>query len=104
MFRFLNPLLSGILLLLVVLCPLTAQAEKVNWEDKAYDFSKIKIAIVYDVEIVDNSELPSELTEKVVQEEYWKTASKPPYKLIRPDDNSVLYPQDMADIYVKAQV
>ena len=104
MFQFLKPILSGVMFLLLMLCPLATHAEKVHWEDKAYDFSNIQRAIVYDIEIVDTSEIPSDLTEKVVQEEYWKTASKPPYKLMHPDKDAVLYPQDMADIYVKAAI
>ncbi|ORT99988.1 hypothetical protein D081_1569 [Anaerovibrio sp. JC8] len=102
--RFFTPLLSGILLLLLVLCPLTAQAEKVNWEDKAYDFTKIKEAIIHDLVIVDTSEIPSDLTEKVVQEEFLKTAARPPYKMLRPEQNGVLHPLEAADIYVKAEI
>jgi len=33
-----------------------------------------------------------------------KTASKPSYRVMHPDKDAVLYPQDLADIYVKAEV
>ena len=104
MFRFLNPLIGGMLFLLFLLCPLTTQAEKVDWVEKSYDFTKVKQAIIYDIDVVDTEEMESGLSEKVVLEEYLKTAARPPYKVRRPDNDSILHPLSSADIYVKAEL
>ena len=107
MLRYVKPLITVILLLLFILCPFSAQAEKLNWVDSTYDFTKIKKALVYDIDMVDTAEMESDLTEKILLEEYLKTATKPPYRLIRPDKAAVLSPDKpsaAADIYIKAEL
>ena len=94
-------------LCLLMLCPLTASAEKVNWVDDGYDFTKVKKALIYDVKMVDTAEMDSDLTEEVVQEEYLKNAARPPYKVVRPDSDVASdpgTPVDGADIYVMAEL
>lgn len=95
------------ILCLLALCPLTASAEKVNWVDEGYDFTKIKKALVYDIEVVDKSEIDSDLIEKVMQEDYLKNAARPPYKVIRPEASTVLTPGNPAegvDVYIMAEM
>ena len=46
-------------LCLLVAYPLAASAEKINWVDEHYDFTRVKKAIVYDVVVVDKSEMNS---------------------------------------------
>ena len=80
---------------LLVLCllmayPLAASAEKINWVDEHYDFTRVKKAIVYDVVVVDKSEIDNDLIEAVMLEEYLKTAARPPYKIVRPDKSTML--------------
>ena len=97
---------------LLVLCllmayPLAASAEKINWVDEHYDFTRVKKAIVYDVVVVDKSEIDNDLIEAVMLEEYLKTAARPPYKMIRADKTVAISPGsplEGADIYVMAEM
>lgn len=107
MLRSLKPFFTSLLLLAFILCPAGVQAEKLNWVDSSYDFSKVKKALVYDIELTDTYEMESDLTEKIVMEEYLKTAARPSYRLIRPEKAAVLSPdkpQAAADIYIKAEL
>lgn len=97
---------------LLVLCllmayPLAVSAEKINWVDEHYDFTRVKKAIVYDVVVVDKSEIDNDLIEAVMLEEYLKTAARPPYKMIRADKTVAISPGsplEGADIYVMAEM
>lgn len=96
-----------LILCLLILYPLTASAEKVNWVDEGYDFTKVKKALVYDVVVVDKSEIDNDLIEAVMLEEYLKTAARPPYKMVRPDKSTMISPgnpTEGADIYVMAEM
>ncbi len=91
----------------LVLFPLTASAEKVNWVDETYDFSKIQKALVYDITLTDTAEMDNDLIEQVIKEEYLKNAARPKYRLIRADKAAVLSPGDpkaAADIYITAEL
>lgn len=102
--HILKQMLTGALFLAMLLCTTGVQAEKLDWVDKNYDFSRVKEAIIYDIELVDTDEMESDLTEKILLEEYLKVASRPPYKVMRPDSDSILHPLKSADIYVKAEL
>ena len=77
---------SGLLLALclLLLSAALASAEKTDWADKDYDFSKIKSAIVCDIELTDKSEFESDLLELTLQEDYQKNAQRPKYKYLKP--------------------
>ncbi len=86
---------------------MTASAEKTHWVDETYDFSKVQKALVYDIVFSDTEEMDSDLVEQVLQEDYLKTAARPPYRLLRPDKAAVLSPENpqlAADIYIKAEL
>ena len=94
-------------LILLLLIPLSASAEKINWVDEGYDFTKVKKALIYDVTVVDKSEIDNDLIEAVMLEEYLKTAARPPYKMIRADKTVAISPGsplEGADIYIMAEM
>ena len=94
-------------LILLLLIPLSASAEKINWVDEGYDFTKVKKALIYDVTVVDKSEIDNDLIEAVMLEEYLKTAARPPYKVVRPDKTAAVSPgTPMAgvDVYIMAEM
>ena len=91
----------------LILFPLTASAEKTNWVDESYDFSKVQKALVYDITLTDKAEMDNDLLEQVVAEDYLKNAARPGYRLIRPDKAAILSPEDpkgAADIYIMAEL
>lgn len=94
-------------LCLMMMSALPASAEKTDWADSSYDFSKIKRVLVYDVTFSEKSELNDDLMEDVLKEDYLKIASRPKYTLVRPDKAAVLSPEDphlAADVYVTAEL
>ena len=94
-------------LCLMALCIVPASAEKTDWADKDYDFSKIQKALVYDIELTDTEELYDDLLEQVLQEDYLKNASRPKYRVVRPDKAQILSPDNpqlAADVYIKAEL
>ena len=76
--------LGTLLLTLLMLLALSAiaAAEKTDWYDKSYDFSKVKRALIYDVTLTDTAEFDSELLDRVLQEEYLKNAQRPKYEVV----------------------
>ncbi|MBQ7478845.1 MAG: hypothetical protein IJT01_08085 [Selenomonadaceae bacterium] len=98
---------------LIAVCCLVAafampvSAEKVDWADKSYDFTKVQRALVYDLTFDENLELDNDLMEQVLQEDYMKNAARPPYKVIDPAKAQVLSPEDphlAADVYITAEL
>ncbi|SHK38247.1 hypothetical protein SAMN05216582_10348 [Selenomonas ruminantium] len=106
--RQLLPIAGFLCLLCLLLLPaLPASAEKTDWVDKNYDFSKVHKALVYDIVLTDTSEFESDLLEQTLQEDYLKNAQRPKYQLIRPEKAAVLSPENpqaAADIYIKAEL
>lgn len=98
--------------LLLCLClllgsALPASAEKTDWVDKDYDFSKIHKALIYDIELKDTSEFESDLLEQTLQDEYWKNAIRPKYQSMDTKKASLLSPtnpKEAADIYIKTEL
>ena len=104
---FVRPWRWLLVLCLLMAYPLAAGAEKVNWVDEGYDFTRVKKVLVYDVAVVDRSEIDNDLVDAVMLEEYLKTAARPPYKMVRPDTSVTLSPGEPiegADIYVMAEM
>ncbi len=103
-----KPLRSLILALcLLVSFVLPVNAEKSDWSDKSYDFSKVKRVLIYDVNADEVSGLIDDLEAKLVQEEYLKTAAKPKYEMLRPDKAEKLSPGApnlAADLYVTTEL
>ncbi len=94
-------------LCLLMMLSLTAYAEKVDWKDNTYDFSRVQRALIYDVVFTDTSEISSDLTLQVLQDEYQKNAARPKYQVVREDLAARLSPEDpvaAADVYVKAEL
>ena len=60
----------------LILFPLTASAEKTNWVDESYDFSKVQKALVYDITLTDKAEMDNDLLEQVVAEDYLKKSQE----------------------------
>ena len=86
---------------------LPVSAEKSDWSDKAYDFSKVQRVLIYDVNVDAVSKLADDLEIKLIQEEYLKTASKPKYRMLRPDKAEQLSPGApnlAADLYVTTEL
>ncbi len=76
--------LTTLLLALLLLLALSAAAaaEKTDWYDKSYDFTKVKRALIYDVTLTDRAEFDSDLLDRVLQEEYLKNAQRPKYEAV----------------------
>ena len=99
-------------ILMTAVCLLTAfvlpvSAEKSDWSDSTYDFTKVKRVLIYDITFDERSGLNDDLVEKLVQEEYLKTAGKPKYEMLRPDKAEKLSPgapNQAADLYVTAEL
>ncbi|MBR3458555.1 MAG: hypothetical protein IKH16_10460 [Selenomonadaceae bacterium] len=92
---------------LVVCFALPASAEKTDWEDKSYDFSRAQRVVVYDVALKDTAEFENDLIGQVLQEEYEKCAARPKYDMVRqrgltgPPAGTAL---ENADLYVTAEL
>lgn len=96
-----------ILLCLLMLSTPPAFAEKTDWVDKDYDFSKVQKAIVHDIVLTDKQEFESDLLEVTLQEDYQKNAQRPKYKALTPAKAALLSPEDpkgAADIYITAEL
>ena len=92
---------------LVVAFAVPVSAEKVDWADKSYDFTKVQRALVYELAFAEDSGLDNDLMEQVLQEDYQKNAARPPYKVIDPAKAQVLSPEDphlAADVYITAEL
>ena len=95
------------MLCLLLLTSPPASAEKTDWVDKDYDFSKIQKAIVHDIVLTDKQEFESDLLEVTLQEDYQKNAQRPKYKVLTPAKAALLSPEDpkgAADIYITAEL
>lgn len=95
------------MLCLLLLTSPPASAEKTDWVDKDYDFSKIQKAIVHDIVLTDKQEFESDLLEVTLQEDYQKNAQRPKYKALTPAKAALLSPEDpkgAADIYITAEL
>ena len=96
-----------LLLCLIIGCPLTVFAEKTDWSDSSYDFSKAKRILVYDVELTDKSEFDNDLLDDILQEDYWKMVGRLGNNVLRSDRAESLSPsnpQAVADVYVTAEL
>ena len=99
-------------ILIAVLClllfpALPAGAEKTEWSDSSYDFSKLDRVLIYDVTVDESSGLNDDLLEQVIQDEYMKNAVRPKYHMISLDSAKAMSPDDpnqAADAYVKAEL
>ena len=94
-------------LCLVLACALPASAEKTDWEDKAYDFSRAQRVLVYDVRLTDTAEFENDLVGQILQDDYMKNAMRPKYVLVRPqpgEEPAPGSPRDGADLYVTAEL
>lgn len=103
--KWLHSMLVAFCLVAVFAMPVSA--EKADWSDKSYDFTKVHRALVYDMTFEEDSGLDSDLMEQVLQEEYLKNANRPSYTVIRPEKAKVLSPenpQSAADVYVTARL
>ena len=84
-----------------------ASAEKYDWQDETYPFSKVKRVWVEDIVLTDTNEFPSEILNKLLPEEYWKNANRLEEKLftgkntlsVKLDD-----PKSLSDVYVTAEL
>ncbi|MBR6906264.1 MAG: hypothetical protein IKN33_04895 [Selenomonadaceae bacterium] len=84
-----------------------ASAEKYDWQDENYQFSKVKRVWVEDIVLTDTNEFPSEILNKLLPEEYWKNANRLEEKLftgkntlsVKLDD-----PKPLSDVYVTAEL
>jgi len=97
------------LLIVFFLCLMMtpASAEKTDWSDSSYDFTKVQKVLIYDITLTDTSEFENDLLNQILLEEYLKNAARPPYRVIRPDKAQVLSPEDpklAADLYVIAEL
>lgn len=98
--------------LLLMTCTLiigmsVASAEKYDWQDKDYDFTKVKRVWVEDIVLTDTSEFPSDIMDKLLQEDYKKNANRLNEKLFRETNPySIKYddPKSLTDVYIKAEL
>ena len=86
---------SLLTLCLLVMLSMVASAEKTDWSDKNYDFSKIKTARIENIVLTDTEEFSSDLLSRVLEDDYMKNAARPKYEMVS---------GDTADIYVKAEL
>lgn len=103
--KWLRSLLASLCLVAALALPVSA--EKADWSDKSYDFTKVQRALVYDMTFEDGSGLDNDLMEVVLQEDYLKNAERPPYTVIRPEKAKVLSPENpqlAADVYIVAKL
>ncbi len=86
---------------------LPVRAEKIEWADSFYDFTKARRVLVYDLTVDPKAELTDDLAQKVAQEEYLKTAARPKYELVRPQPGTTPAPgtpNPAADLCVTAEI
>ncbi len=69
-------------LCLTILCTLSVSAEKTDWVDKGYDFTKVQTVLVYGVKFIDTSEFDNDIMARALLDEYYKNAARPKYKLL----------------------
>ena len=94
-------------IVLMAIFALPAGAEKLDWTDPSYDFTRVKRVLIYDVNADEVSGLIDDLEANLVQEEYLKTAAKPKYEMLRPDKAEKLSPGApnlAADLYVTTEL
>lgn len=90
-----------ILFLLCFFCSMTSvHAEKYDWADKAFSFSSIRTALIYDLD-TSGAQLGNDILEKALQGEYMKKASRPHYSVLSAEQVSrKISLQQGMDLYV----
>lgn len=53
-----------------------ANAEKTDWEDKSYNFSRARKVMVYDLNNLDKGEFNDDVMFQVIDDEFWKQAKR----------------------------
>ena len=75
----------------------TVSAEKTDWSDKNYDFPSIWRVELKELKISSSAEMPNEVMEQVLQDEYEKIAKNKNYKNYKLVDEG-------ADVYLDVEI